>query len=75
MLSNYLIKHLNYTGYSYPITLMKIKNIQYNGFVIPVPSESEKVLELTYGKDWKTPKKNYIWYEEAENLIDLRDAS
>ena len=71
MLYSYGIKLLNYTGYSYPTDLMKFHVIQYNNTQIQVPIDSEKCLELTYGSDWKVPKESYVWYEEANNLIDL----
>ena len=70
---NHVKKEFYYTGYSYPDELMKFKKIQFLDEEIPVPIDSEKCLELTYGKDWKIPKKEYIWYDEAENLIDLKD--
>ena len=60
-----------YTGYSYDINLMKFKNIVFLDEVVPVPIESEKCLEVTYGKDWRIPKKDYVWYNEAGNLINL----
>jgi len=66
------MKKIKYTGYSYPMEIMQIKNIEYAGMKIPVPIDSEACLQHTYGEDWKTPKKNYIWYEEADNLIDMR---
>ena len=66
------MKKIKYTGYSYPLEIMQIKNIEYAGIKIPVPFDSEACLKHTYGKDWKTPQKNYIWYEEADNLIDMR---
>ena len=70
-LYSYAIKLMHYTGYSYPTDLMKFHTIQYNNTQIQVPIDSEKHLELTYGDNWKTPKENYIWHEEANNLIDL----
>jgi hypothetical protein len=71
VLYSYAIKLMRYTGYSYPTDLMKFHIIQYNNTKIQVPIDSEKHLELTYGDNWRTPKENYIWYEEANNLIDL----
>jgi len=65
------MQKMKYTGYSYPMEIMQLKNIEYAGMEIPVPFDSEACLQHTYGKDWKTPKKNYIWYEEADNLINL----
>jgi len=62
------IKYMHHTGYSYPLDLMVFKKIEYNGHLIQVPEDSEKCLEHTYGKDWKQPKKEYIWHDEADNL-------
>ncbi len=67
------MERMKHTGYSYPMDIMKIRNMEYAGINIPVPIESEACLQHTYGKDWKTPKKDYTWYEEAENLIDMKD--
>jgi len=68
-LNSIAMKKMTYTGYSYPMEIMKFKNIDFSGIKIPVPFDSEVCLEHTYGKDWKIPKQNYIWYEEADNLI------
>ena len=65
-------KNFYYTGYSYPIDLLKFKKIKFLNDNIPVPIDSKKCLSLTYGKDWEIPKKNYIWYDEAENLTRLK---
>lgn len=65
------IKSFCYTGYSYDINLMEFKNIVFLDEVVPVPIDSEKCLEMTYGKDWRVPKKNYVWYNEANNLINM----
>lgn len=62
------IKYMNHTGYSYPFDLMEFKRIEYNNCLIQVPKDSEKCLEFTYGKYWRTPKKEYIWHDEADNL-------
>jgi hypothetical protein len=69
-LYNHAFQFLNYTGYSYPLNLMVFKEIWFNEVLIKVPNNSTRCLELTYGENWKTPKKNYIWYEEATNLRD-----
>lgn len=69
---SYSKRYFTYTGYSYPEELMQFKEIDFLAEKVPIPVESEKCLELTYGKDWKTQKKDYIWYEEASNLVDLK---
>lgn len=68
---NFVKKDFSYTGYSYPTKLMKFKKIKFLQEDVPVPINSEKCLALTYGNEWKTPKKNYIWYNEAQNLAKL----
>ena len=65
------MNRIKYTGYSFPMKIMQIKNIEYAGMKIPVPLDPEVCLQHTYGTDWKTPQKNYIWHEEADNLIKL----
>ena len=68
-----LQKNINYTGYSYPIELMTFKYIDFLEESVPVPIESEKSLEITYGKEWKIPKQDYIWHKEAKNLLPQND--
>jgi hypothetical protein len=62
-------KNLDSVGYSYPIELMVNKEMEFLSVNIIVPVESEEVLKNTYGEDWRTPKKNYVWYKEAKNLF------
>ena len=62
------LKCFRYDGYSYPTELLVFKEIEYKGIALQVPINSEKYLELTYGSEWKTPKKDYIWHEDAYNL-------
>jgi phosphorylcholine metabolism protein LicD len=60
-----------YIGYSYPTDMLKMKKIEYKGSLIPVPIDSEGCLRETYGKDWEIPKEEYVWFEEAKNLVEL----
>jgi phosphorylcholine metabolism protein LicD len=64
-----LYKKLDSVGYSYPMVLMKCKVMTFLSMDIVVPVEPEEVLKFTYGEDWKTPKQNYVWYKEANNLF------
>ena len=68
-INNFALNRISYIGYSYPINLLKFKEINYKGIYLHVPIESEKCLELTYGLNWRVPKKDYIWYKDASNLI------
>ncbi len=69
LLNEWVVKKLNYTGYSYPIKLMKFKKISFLDINVPVPIDSEKYLETTYGGDWRIPNKSYVWFNEAKNLL------
>ena len=75
MLKNILnkesFKKHDLVGYSFPIELMKNKKIKFLDIDIVVPVESEEVLKYTYGEHWKIPKKNYIWYKDAKNVLYL----
>jgi len=62
---------IGYKGYSYPTKILQPSEYNYNGNIIYLPAKYEEVLINTYGKDWRIPKKDYIWDQEAENLIDL----
>jgi len=65
------VKLMDYTGYSYTSDLMELHTIQYKNTQIQVPKNSKDHLKFTYGEGWKTPKENYVWHKEADNLIDL----
>jgi len=64
-----LYTKINSIGYSYPMELMKLKIMTFLDVHIVVPIDSEKVLQFTYGEDWKIPKQDYVWYKEAKNLL------
>jgi hypothetical protein len=47
------------------------KMIKVDGHSIPVPSDSEKLLEEKYGASWKTPDKDWIyWKSPAARPLD-----
>jgi len=71
MIARVGFNYIGYKGYSYPVTMLKTITYNFRENVIRVPAMNEEVLKSTYGKDWHIPKKDYIWNEEAENLIDL----
>jgi len=41
-----------------------LSTITFYGMKFKAPSPVEEYLEYRYGKDWRTPKKEYIYYEE-----------
>jgi len=63
---------IQYMGYSYPLDLMVFKKIEYKGIAVQVPVDADKCLEITYGKEWRHPQANYVWYKEADNLTVLK---
>ena len=67
-----VIRRLKYVGYSYPMNLMTFKKVSFLGVKVPVPVDSERYLEYTYGKDWIIPNKNYVWHHEAKNLLSQK---
>lgn len=64
-------KKYDLIGYSFPLKLMKNKQIKFLDIDIIVPVESEEVLKYTYGENWKIPKKDYVWYNDAKNILHL----
>ncbi len=57
-----------YLGTAYPTKLMSTKTIIFKQKEIRVPIKSEEYLKLTYGEDWRTPNRDYIWEEDTANL-------
>ena len=60
-----------YLGCAYPTELMSTKKIIFKEKEIRVPLKCEEYLYLTYGEDWQTPNRNYIWEEDTTNLKTL----
>ena len=55
-------------GYSIPLNyLMPLKKISFLKTEVMIPYYSEKLMEWTYGLDWKIPKKDYNWRIEGAN--------
>jgi phosphorylcholine metabolism protein LicD len=71
-LINLAKKFVEYRGYKYPISFNKLESIIYKNYLIKVPDKPERTLEYTYGVNWRSPNKEYVWHEEATNLIDFR---
>ena len=57
-----------YLGATYPTKLMSTKKIIFKQKEIRVPLKCEEYLQLTYGEDWQTPNRGYIWEEDTTNL-------
>ena len=56
-------------GYYYDSNLLEnFIDYEFNGKFIRIPRDFLEILKITYGNDWKIPKKNFNWSEEALNL-------
>jgi hypothetical protein len=42
----------------------KLSTIQFYGVEFNIPSEIERYLEYRYGKNWRAPNKNWIWFKD-----------
>lgn len=42
----------------------KLNTIKFYGMTFNIPSDVEDYLKLHYGEDWRTPKKEWVWYKE-----------
>jgi len=66
---------MEFLPHSVPAELFEnLKKIKFRGMRCFVPSPPEKFLTELYGKDWKTPKRNYRYWEDSKaidkSLID-----
>ncbi len=59
-----------YEGYSVPReAVFPLTSIQVGQDIYSVPRNSERVLEHTYGKGWRVPKRDYDWRSEGANNV------
>lgn len=47
----------------------ELKTMDFYGINFRVPKDAEGYLKYTYGKDWKTPNKDFVYYEDDFSLI------
>jgi lipopolysaccharide cholinephosphotransferase len=47
----------------------KLSKIEFYGLSFNTPSSTEKYLEYRYGRNWKTPNKNYKFYRDDGAII------
>jgi len=48
----------------------ELSTIRFYGMKFNVPSKTEKYLEYRYGKNWRTPVKNWVYYRD-DGAINL----
>ncbi len=46
-----------------------LKEIKFYNLNIKAPTNSEKYLEFRYGKDWKIPNKDYVYYKDDKSIV------
>ena len=46
-----------------------LKEIKFYNIKTKVPKDTIKYLEKRYGKDWRTPKKDYIYYRDDKSVV------
>lgn len=49
----------------------KLKIIKFYGTTFNIPSDAEGYLRYKYGKDWRTPKKEWKWWKEDGTVKTL----
>lgn len=47
----------------------ELTTINFYGMKFKAPKDADGYLEYTYGEDWRTPKKDFIYYEDDYSLI------
>ena len=53
----------------------KLVDMDFLGTKFKVPEETEEYLELRYGKNWRTPNKNYVYYKDDGAIIRKKQKS
>lgn len=60
---------LNHWDIHYKPEEMKLKENFDLGFKIFIPNNAEDILERQYGKDWRTPKPGFSWYNRITETV------
>ena len=61
-------------GYEHPYNfILKRKKINFNNLNILAPNDPAKYLEYIYGKDWRIPKKNFIWHKDSPAVSEKNE--
>jgi len=74
-LSEVLLTILDKCGCIIPVVVPKhyfenLSTVSFYGMQFHVPFETEEYLEYRYGKNWKTPMKNWVYYKD-DGAINL----
>ena len=49
-----------------------LETVEVYGGSLPVPAEVESYLQLKYGSDWRTPRKNWKYWQDDGALAEVR---
>lgn len=47
----------------------KLKDLMFYKLNFKVPADTEKYLEYRYGKDWKIPKRDYVYTKDDKSIV------
>ena len=46
-----------------------LKNLKFYGMTFKVPKKTEEYLEYRYGKDWRIPKRDYVYTTDDHSIV------
>lgn len=59
--------------YQFPFSLVSLRSTKIRDIDIFIPRNSKKIVESIYGKNWKTPQKNWSFYDpENKNFTEVK---
>jgi phosphorylcholine metabolism protein LicD len=73
--SNFLLKVFNGIGCKFKDQeipshyFTNLSTMKFYGMTFKVPKEKEKYLEFRYGKDWRTPKRDYVYTSDDLSIV------
>jgi len=75
MLSHILFTIFGKTGCTFVPTevpsyfFTDLSSLKFYNMMFKVPKKTEEYLEYKYGKDWKTPKRNYVYTTDDQSIV------
>jgi len=49
----------------------ELTNLEFYKMQFKVPKKTEEYLEYRYGKDWRIPKRDYVFYEDDQSAVKI----
>jgi len=53
----------------------ELTTLEFYKMKFKIPKKTEEYLEYRYGKDWRTPKKDYVFYEDDGSIVKTEENS